>query len=163
MWTIGRREQAILHAERAAAVRPDDYLSTTFLMQAYFAVGRESERVNAALRTIELTRRRLELRPADVRTLCFNAEAHWVTGQRDKAMKRIDDAYRIDPNDVCTLYNSACVFALDGQTERALEAIEGAVRGGYANREWLENDPDLAVLLEQLRFRRLIDSLAPLR
>jgi len=74
-------------------------------------------------------------------------------------MKRIDDAYRIDPGDVCTLYNSACVFALDGQNDRALTAIEGAVKGGYSHREWLENDPDLATLLEDGRFRSLLDSL----
>lgn len=159
LWLMGRREQAIAHMERAAAVRPDDYLSPMFLIQAYYAVGRESDRHNAALRTLELTRKRLELRPDDVRALCFNAEAHYVLGERAKAMKRIDDAYRIDPNDACTLYNSACVFALDGQTDRAMTAIEGAVRVGYSHREWLENDPDLAVLLDNPRFRTLIDSL----
>jgi adenylate cyclase len=163
LWTIGRRGQAILHAERAASVRPDDYMSTIFLIQAYYGVGRESERLNAALRTIELTRRRLEIRPDDVRALCFNAEAHWIVGEKDKAMRRIDDAYRIDPHDVCTLYNSACVFALDGQTERALTAIEDAVRGGYSHREWLQNDPDLAVLLDHPRFRNLIESLTPIK
>lgn len=159
LWMMGRREQAIAHMERAASVRPDDFLSPMFLIQAYYAVGRESDRHNAALRTIELTRKRLDLRPDDVRALCFNAEAHYVLGERAKAMKRIDDAYQIDPHDACTLYNSACVFALDGQIERAVTAIEGAVRSGYSHREWLENDPDLAVLLGQPRFRALLESL----
>jgi len=159
LWTMGRREQAVEHIERAAAVRPDDYMTPSFLIQAYYGLGRESDRHNAAIRTIELTRRRLELRPDDVRALCFNAEGLYVLGERRKAMKRIDDAYRIDPGDVCTLYNSACVFALDGQNDRALTAIEGAVKGGYSHREWLENDPDLATLLEDGRFRSLLDSL----
>jgi len=159
LWTMGRREQAVEHIERAAAVRPDDYMTPAFLVQAYYGLGRESDRHNAAIRTIELTRRRLEMRPDDVRALCFNAEGLYVLGERRKALKRIDDAYRIDPDDVCTLYNSACVFALDGQTDRALTAITGAVSGGYAHREWLENDPDLAPLLEDDRFRRLLDSI----
>ena len=89
----------------------------------------------------------------------MNAEAHYVLGERAKAMERIDSAYAIDPNDVCTLYNSACVFALDGEIDRAIHAIEGAVRGGYTYREWLENDADLVHLREHPKFRALMDSL----
>lgn len=159
LWTLGRGEAALAHCERAAAIRPDDYQTPTMLLQVYYALGRESDRHNAALRTEELTRKRLELRPDDVRALCMNAEAHYVLGERTKAMERIDDAYRIDPNDVCTLYNSACVYALDGAIDSALIAIEGAVRGGYTYREWLECDADLVHLRDEPRFRALIESL----
>ena len=159
LWTLGRSDAAVLHLERAAAIRPDDYQTPTLLMQVYYALGRESDRHNAALRTEELTRKRLDLRPDDVRALCMNAEAHYVLGEREKAMERIGNAYAIDPDDVCTLYNSACVFALDGEIDRALDAIEGAVRGGYTYREWLENDGDLVRLREHPRFRALMDSL----
>ena len=159
LWTHGRSDAAVLHLERAAAVRPDDYQTPTLLMQVYYALGRESDRHNAALRTEELTRKRLDLRPDDVRALCMNAEAHYVLGEKAKAMERIDSAYAIDPDDVCTLYNSACVFALDGATERALEAIEGAVHGGFTYREWLEHDADLVHLRNHPRFRALMDSL----
>jgi adenylate cyclase len=159
LWTRGRSEAAVAHLERAAAIRPDDYQTPTMLMQVYYALGRESDRHNAALRTEELTRKRLDLRPDDVRALVMNAEAHYVLGERGKALERIDSAYAIDPADVCTLYNSACVFALDGEIERALDAIEGAVRGGYTYREWLERDADLVHLREHPRFRALMESL----
>lgn len=159
LWTLGRSDAAVLHLERAAAIRPDDYQTPTLLMQVYYALGRESDRHNAALRTEELTRKRLGLRPDDVRALCMNAEAHYVLGERTKAMETIDRAYAIDPADVCTLYNSACVFALDGEVERALDAIEGAVRGGYSYREWLEHDADLVHLREHPRYRALLDSM----
>ena len=95
----------------------------------------------------------------DVRALCMNAEGHYVLGERRKALERIDSAYAIDPGDVCTLYNSACVFALDGEIDRALAAIEGAVRGGYTYREWLEHDPDLVHLRAHRRFQALMESL----
>lgn len=159
LWTTGRSEAALAHCERAAAIRPDDYQTPTMLMQIDHALGRESDRHNAALRTEELTRKRLELRPDDVRALCMNAEAHYVLGEREKAMAQIENAYAIDPNDVCTLYNSACVFALDGAIDKALTAIEGAVRGGYTYREWLAHDGDLAHLRDHPRFRALMDSL----
>jgi adenylate cyclase len=149
----------VAHLERAAAIRPDDYQTPTMLLQVYYALGRESDRHNAALRTAELTRKRLDLRPDDVRALCMNAEAHYVLGERAQALARIDSAYAIDPGDVCTLYNSACVFALDGEIDRALAAIEGAVRGGYTYREWLERDPDLVHLRAHPRFRALMESL----
>jgi adenylate cyclase len=159
LWTRRRSDAAVAHLERAAAIRPDDYQTPTMLMQVYYALGRESDRHNAALRTRELTRKRLDLRPDDVRALCMNAEAHYVLGDRGKAMERIDNAYAIDPGDVCTLYNSACVFALDGAIDRALEAIESAVTGGYTYREWLEHDADLVHLREHPRFRALMESL----
>ena len=159
LWTLGRSDAAVLHLERAAAIRPDDYQTPTLLMQVYYALGRESDRHNAALRTEELTRKRLALRPDDVRALVMNAEAHYVLGDRPRALERIDNAYAIDPNDVCTLYNSACVFALDGAIDRALDAIEGAVRGGFTWREWLEHDGDLVHLRDQPRFRALMQSL----
>ena len=135
LWTLGRSEAAVAHLERAAAIRRTITETPTMLLQVYYALGRESDRHNAALRTEELTRKRLDLRPDDVRALCMNAEAHYVLGERTKALDRIDSAYAIDPADVCTLYNSACVFALDGEIGRALDAIEGAVRGGYTYRE----------------------------
>lgn len=159
LWTTGRSEAAVAHLERAAAIRPDDYQTPTMLMQVYHALGRESDRHNAALRTELLTRKRIDLRPDDVRALCMNAEAHYVLGERTKALERIDNAYAIDPADVCTLYNSACVFALDGEIERAIDAIEGAVRGGYTYREWLERDGDLAHLREHPRYIALLESM----
>ncbi|MFP5247779.1 MAG: winged helix-turn-helix domain-containing protein, partial [Thermoanaerobaculia bacterium] len=141
LWTHAHSDAALAHLERAAAIRSDDYLTPTMLLQVYYALGRESDRHNAALRTEELTRKRLDLRPDDVRALCMNAEAHYILGERSKALEQIEQAYAIDPHDVCTLYNSACVFALDGAIPEALDAIEGAVRGGYTYREWLEHDP----------------------
>jgi TolB-like protein/Tfp pilus assembly protein PilF len=159
LWTLGRSEAAVAHLERAAAIRPDDYQTPTMLMQVYYALGRESDRHNAALRTEELTRKRLDLRPDDVRAICMSAEAHYVLGERGKALERIDSAYAIDPADVCTLYNSACVFALDGEIDRAIAAIEGAVRGGYSYREWLESDADLVHVREHPRFRALMESM----
>jgi adenylate cyclase len=158
LWTNGRSDAAVLHLERAAAIRPDDYQTPTILMQVYFAQDRESDRHNAALRVEELTRKRLDLRPDDVRALCMNAEAHYILGERGQAFERIDRAYAIDPTDVCTLYNSACVFALDGDHDRALSAIEGAVRAGFTHREWLEHDADLALLRGE-RFGRLVGGL----
>lgn len=163
LWTHGRSDAAVAHLERAAAIRPDDYQTPTMLLQVYYALGRESDRHNAALRIDQLTRKRLELRPDDVRALVMNAEAQYVLGERSRAMERIDRAYAIDPDDVCTLYNSACVFALDGAIDRALHAIEGAVRGGYTYREWLEHDPDLVHLREHPRFRALMESIPRVR
>ncbi|HEX8154307.1 MAG TPA: tetratricopeptide repeat protein [Thermoanaerobaculia bacterium] len=162
LWTLGHGEAAVLHLERAAAIRPDAYEAAMALTQLYFALGRESDRHNAALRTNALTRKRLEVRPDDVRALCMSAEALYVLGDRDAAMRQIERAYAIDPHDVCTLYNSACVFALDGQLDRGAAAIEGAVAGGFTYREWLSNDPDLALLRGHPDFQKMIGALPAL-
>ena len=63
-----------------------------------------------------------------------------------------------DPEEPLVQYNVGCVFALLGETERAIDCIErAATLGGW--REWIANDSDLDSLRDHPRFKALLERL----
>jgi tetratricopeptide (TPR) repeat protein len=70
---------------------------------------------------------------------------------------------RLQPGNDTAHYNLACSLALTRRKAAALRALRQAIDLGYADHEWMEQDPDLdnlkghpefAALLERLRLRR---------
>jgi transcriptional regulator GlxA family with amidase domain len=56
-------------------------------------------------------------------------------------------------------FNLACSYALLGEKEKALDAAAEAVSAGYRVKWFYENDPDLASIRDEPRFRTLLASL----
>jgi adenylate cyclase len=65
----------------------------------------------------------------------------------------------IDPEDVAVLYNVACVYALAGSSEEALDHLDKAIQNGFGHRDWLENDSDWDSLRGEPRFQALLRKL----
>lgn len=61
------------------------------------------------------------------------------------------------PEDPTVHYNLGCSYALLGQASSALDALELAVRLGFADFRLMSGDDDLASLREELRFRALLE------
>ena len=53
-------------------------------------------------------------------------------------------------------YNAACSFSLDGQKERALEALSLALDEGFGNADLIARDDDLDAIRSSPRFRQLL-------
>ena len=62
-----------------------------------------------------------------------------------------------DPQDENSWYNLACCYALAGQKEAAIVAMETAVDAGWKDPVWPSQDPDLASLLQEERFQAALD------
>jgi adenylate cyclase len=67
-----------------------------------------------------------------------------------------DRALVIDPEDAGVRYNAACLFAVAGRHERALDCLEEARDVGFGNKAWLERDPDLEGLRRHPRFKEIL-------
>jgi tetratricopeptide (TPR) repeat protein len=76
-------------------------------------------------------------------------------GERDQALEWAQRAYAIDSSDPSVLYNIACIYALGGMTNQAIDHLDQAVRNGFGHREWIDNDTDLDSLREDPRFQAL--------
>jgi dienelactone hydrolase len=86
------------------------------------------------------------------------SQAH--TSQPAAAQKSLEKAISLGGSQAVDLYNVACGYALLGQKDRALDALERAVAGGFRNRRLLERDDDLASLRGDERFQRILARLA---
>jgi transcriptional regulator GlxA family with amidase domain len=83
----------------------------------------------------------------------------FVSGQADAGMdatRRATEFPEVRPD---ALYNLACIQALQGRKDDALDSLQKAVDAGFKAKYLLDGDPDLAGIRSDERFRRIVASL----
>ncbi|NND52121.1 MAG: hypothetical protein HKN54_06930 [Flavobacteriaceae bacterium] len=68
-------------------------------------------------------------------------------------------ALELYPKDQGVIFNGACLFARDGNKEKALSLLETAIEKGFGSKEWIEQDKDYDSLRDEPRFKALINKL----
>ena len=155
----GRFELAVQLFEHAAELR-DDYQPQFFVAQSLAALKREAEAELAYRKAHGLVERHLEYHPDDARAVTMGAVSLCRTGDRERGLEWAARAVSIDSDDAGVSYNVACLYALEGEIDRALECLTQAVRSGFGNPEWLTHDPDLDNLRGDARFQALVKASA---
>jgi tetratricopeptide (TPR) repeat protein len=81
---------------------------------------------------------------------------------------RIADGLRMDrklvklqPRDATAHYNLACSLALSRRKTDALRSLRQAVKLGYRDFDWMQQDPDLEELKQHPEFLTLLELLKP--
>jgi adenylate cyclase len=130
------------------------------LAQTLQALSREKKESEGAYRrSLKVTRKHLDLNPDDARAVLFGASALAHLGDREEAVKWASRASVIDPDNPSVNYNVACVFAQLNEVDRGIDSLEQSITTGMAQKEWMENDPDLNPLRQHPRFQVLLDRL----
>ncbi|HXW97039.1 MAG TPA: protein kinase [Gemmatimonadales bacterium] len=155
----GRLEDAVQHYEEASNVRPDDYQALLLMQTPLNRLGRTEEALAVLRRGQQVAERHLELNPDDARALYLGAGALMQLGERERAMDWARRAHAIDPEDSGVLYNVACVYALGGMKDEAIQGLDQAIRNGFGHKEWLENDSDFDSIRSDPRFQELLKKL----
>ncbi len=154
----GDLDKAARLFEEASNLR-DDYQAAFFAAQSLAAMNRQDEARAAYRRALQIVRDHLELTPDDPRAATMRAVSLCRLGQLEEGLEWAERAVAIDPEDAGVRYNVACLYSLEGQVDKAIECLEGAVEVGFGNRDWMENDPDLDPLRGDPRFQELVNSL----
>jgi len=154
----GKLAEAAELFEAAARAR-EDYQARFFAAQSYAALGRKAEAEAGYRRALHVVQQHLELNPDDPRAATMCAVCLCRLGRRGEGVTWAERARSIDPDDAGVAYNVACLYALEGVTDKALEALEQALRAGFGDRSWIANDPDLAPLRDHPRYQELVGSL----
>lgn len=152
----GRFQEAADIVERALEANGDDYNVHVPYMLSLDRLGQTEAAQRLRQRHIRVLEQQLELAPDDVRARILLAVDLVTFGRGDDAIRHLDTAITLRPNDSSTLYNAACCYALLKEKPRALEALKKAIAAGYANMEWISKDPDLQSLNDDPEFLRLI-------
>jgi len=150
--------RAVSLVERAAELKPDDYQMLAMVRLVYQAIGRTSEVDAVARRVVELAERELTLHPDNPRPAYLGAGCLVTLGEQDRAREWLSRALAIDPDDILTQYNVACVHSMLGDTEPAFDLLERLLP--LANQEtksWVKVDTDLEALRPLPRYQKLLE------
>ncbi|MGK2963251.1 MAG: protein kinase domain-containing protein [Gemmatimonadaceae bacterium] len=157
--SAGKFEDAVKMFERASHLRPEDYQAPGFAAQAYGSLGLVDERDVGLRRALKLMEDRLELNPDDARAANLAAAFLARLGDLTKAVEYADRSLAIDPDDPMLLYNVSCTYVALGRHEDALNCLERAVDKGFGHKEWIDHDPDLDPIRDNMRFQALSEAM----
>jgi adenylate cyclase len=160
-FTQGKLERAAALFERVAEIKPDDYQALCLLIQIYRSLDRDAEARSAARRGVERVERDLTLHPDNPRSAYLGAAALVALGENDRAREWLSRALAIDPHDIWTQYNAACIYTNLGDIERALDVLESVLpHAGYELKHgWIKHDSDLDPLRNHPRFQKILESI----
>ena len=157
----GNFEEAVYYFGRAAEIRPDDYLSPIHLMSAFRSLGRNAERKRWAKIGIERAQRALDRNPENSGPAHRGALALAHMDEEAAAREWAGRAMAIDPDDIVAQYNIACVYAMLGEADKALDLLERLLPNSSTYQMlWFRNDSDLDALRDLPRFQKLLRDMA---
>ena len=154
----GKMEQAARYWERAAEIKPDDYQSVLLCVAVYRSLGRPSDENEAARRGVERAERELVRTPENPRPACLGAIALAELGEIERAKEWAARALAIDPDDVLTQYNIACLHCHLGELDRAFDLLVTLLpRATPETKAWVLNDSDLDPLHNLPRWQKVLE------
>ena len=152
----GRLEDAARLFITASEVR-EDYQASFFAAQSLEALERTIEAKLQYRRALKVAVKHMELNPDDPRAATMQAVSHCRLGNHAEGLKWAERALAIDPEDAGVRYNVACLYALEGESVKAIDCLEQAVDAGFGMRDWVEQDPDLGSLRTHPRYQTLLN------
>jgi hypothetical protein len=108
---------------------------------------------NQPKQAVEAAKKAVEAEPANANAWFVLARANHAAGDLDGAIEAGHRAAEFAAVRASAFYNLACAYALKGDKDDAFKALLGAKRAGFADRELMANDPDLASLHDDPRFQ----------
>ncbi|HKV04657.1 MAG TPA: protein kinase [Candidatus Acidoferrales bacterium] len=154
--TSGRHEEAAGLAERALEANGDDYNTYVPYLLSLEKVGRKKEAETLRARMTKVLRAQLEMVPEDVRARILLATNFASTGEVEEAVRHLQTAVALRPNDGNTRYNAACTYGILVRKPEALETLRKAIAAGYGNLDWASRDSDLDCLHGDPEFAKLV-------
>ena len=144
--------------QRAHRARPDDFAPLVFAAGSLGALGDKPGSLAMAQRAANGLVRQAQLEPDNVRARYLASGVLHQVGRTEEGRQMADDALAMRPDDWSALYNGACFYSNIGESERALDLLERALRQGGGYVEWMLHDTDLDPLRGLPRFQALLAS-----
>jgi serine/threonine protein kinase len=156
-----RLEEIAAIADRAIEMAGDDYNVYVPLMLTFDRLGQAERARSVRLRFMQALERQLEQVPEDVRARILLAVTRASQGDAAQAVRELEQAVALRPNDANILYNAACVYGRLNMKPEALGMLRRAKQRGFPNVDWAQRDPDLACLHDDPEFKQFLAEPAP--
>jgi tetratricopeptide (TPR) repeat protein len=152
----GKYEEASKLAEQAIEANGDDYNTYVPYGVCLERLERKKDAEHMRTRMNAVLRQQLEIVPEDVRARILLASNLAALGEAEEAIRHLQTAVALRPNDGNTLYNAACTFGILLKKSEALETLRKAIKSGYGNLNWAARDSDLDCLHDDPEFQKLV-------
>jgi Flp pilus assembly protein TadD len=125
------------------------------LAEAYLMDPQLAHRAPGAFRqAVTLAQEETTRNPTDANAHSFLASYYARLGDFPSALAAIQQALKLAPRNINVLFRAAMVYELAGQRDRAMEALQAAVKGGYSLAEIRQSEA-LRPLRGDPRYREL--------
>ncbi|MBK7872365.1 MAG: tetratricopeptide repeat protein [Saprospiraceae bacterium] len=127
-----------------------------YLAKAYLKLGKEKEAkelLNAILSHFSNS--------TDANIFRTIALSQGALGDLNGVEQTLENVLKTNPNDAVAQYNIACIFSLTGQTKKALDGLEQALKKGYSSYGWILVDEDLDNIRNLPQFKALMKQYFP--
>jgi len=155
LFASGRFQEAAAIAERAIEANGDDYNMYIPFMNSLERLGDMKAANRFRDGEMKVLEQQLELVPEDVRARILLAGDYAYIGKAEDAVRHLQMAVALRPDDPSILYNAACTYGVLQRKTEALEMLRRAKEAGYANVDWIRKDPDLACIQDTPEFNTL--------
>jgi len=152
----GKYEQGAKLAVDAIEANGDDYNTYIPFGVCLENIGRMTEGTKMREQMNVVLRKQLETVPEDVRARILLASNLANAGDADEAIRHLQTAVALRPNDGNTLYNAACTYGCLKMKTESLDTLKRAIAAGYGNLNWAARDPDLNCLHDNAEFRGIV-------
>ena len=157
-FTQRKMKQAAAHWERAAEIKPDDYQSVILLTQVYHSLRQQEKERDAARRGIERAERELAKNPENPRPVCLGAAALAALGESDRAREWAARVLAIDPDNILSRYNIACVHCQLSELDRAFDLLVALLpRANHETKAWILQDSGFDPLHDHPRWQKVLE------
>ncbi|HUF23127.1 MAG TPA: protein kinase [Vicinamibacterales bacterium] len=155
LFAAGRYQEVADIAEVAIQAAGEDYNVYSPIQNALGALGKTEILRTMRQRRTQVLEAHLKQVPEDARARVMLGIDYAVADRIDDAVREVNFAMVLRPDEAMVLYNAACAFGRMGRKADALDALKRAWDAGSRDRDWARRDPDLAILHDEPEFQRL--------
>jgi non-specific serine/threonine protein kinase len=155
LFSTGRYQELADISEKAIEASGEDYNVYSPIQNALGALGKQDALRNMRQRRTLTIEAHLRKVPEDVRARMMLGIDYAVAGRIDDAMREVNIAMMLRPDDAITMYNAACAYGKMDKIPEAIDALRRSWDAGYRDARWARRDPDLVTLHGHPEFERL--------
>jgi non-specific serine/threonine protein kinase len=153
---LGKPEQALPILEKAIAKYEHNVAFSSLLLNCYEMLGRDEDALRVIRRDADMNLALLERDPGNATARSRLAVALAKLGESEEAIRQVDRADALAPDDGRVHYNLACTYAKLGRPDDAVAQLKQAVKNLPSHlSDWPTRDPDLESLHGHPEFKRL--------
>jgi adenylate cyclase len=160
---MGRFDKAALLLDRAAELKPDDYIALGIVADVYTQLGLPQRCISAAKSCLTRIEAALSKSPDDSRLVSWRAATSVYLGEHPEAEEWTRRSIDLSPGDYVVRYNAACTYAVVGKCDMAVENLEYIYRNVPRARRWLHgiasHDSQMDALRNRPDFQDLVKRL----